>query len=68
MRRGEVARGTKTALVTGASSGIGYCIARQLADLGYDLIVVSENAGRLAAAAESIRRESPGVRVTEHPT
>lgn len=66
MRRGEVAKGTKTALVTGASSGIGYCIARQLADLGYNLIVVSENAARLAEAAGSIRCESPEVKVAEY--
>jgi uncharacterized protein len=39
------------ALVTGASSGIGFELARQFADNGFDLIVNAEDAG-LAAAAQ----------------
>ena len=42
------------ALVTGASSGIGFELARQFADNGFDLIVNAEDAG-LAAAAQQLR-------------
>ena len=38
MSRGEVIVGTKTALVTGASKGIGRCYALQLAALGYNVL------------------------------
>ncbi|MDE5560259.1 MAG: SDR family NAD(P)-dependent oxidoreductase [Bacteroidaceae bacterium] len=41
MRRGEVAKGSRTALVTSASTGIGRCYAEHLAELGYNLISVS---------------------------
>ena len=41
MKRGEVVAGTKTALVTGASKGIGRCYALQLAKLGYNVVMVS---------------------------
>ena len=42
------------ALVTGASSGIGFELARQFADNGFDLIINAEDAG-LAAAAQQLR-------------
>ena len=48
-----------SALVTGASSGMGLEFARQLAGLGYDLLMVSNRDKELAAAAESIRRGFP---------
>src|SRR4051794_38824850 len=50
------------ALVTGASSGIGYELAVELAKRGYDLVVASSGE-RLARAAENFR--SYGHRVTE---
>src|SRR5450830_527450 len=40
---------SRTALVTGASTGLGYAIACGLARTGYDLMVTSRDAGRLDA-------------------
>jgi short-subunit dehydrogenase len=47
----------KTALVTGASSGIGLEFARQLARMGYALAIVSNRGQELADAAEGLRAE-----------
>lgn len=42
------------ALVTGASSGIGFELAKKFAENGYDLIVASSNREKLADAAERL--------------
>jgi short-subunit dehydrogenase len=44
------------AVITGASSGIGYELARQLAARGYDLLIVAEDAGIEEVAAD-LRRD-----------
>lgn len=48
---------TPLAVVTGASSGIGLQLARQLAGAGYDLIVAAQDAGIDDAAAQ-LRQEA----------
>ena len=50
------------AIVTGASSGIGLSLAKELATRGYDLAICSSGQ-RLQAAAEELRGQ--GVQVTE---
>ena len=54
MKRGEVVAGSKTALVTGASKGIGRCYALQLAELGYNIVMVSLAEASLEKTAQEV--------------
>lgn len=54
--------GRRRALVTGASSGIGFELARQFAAAGFDLVINAEDHSRLAEAAGRLRAEGADVR------
>jgi short-subunit dehydrogenase len=56
-------RSSKSAMVTGASSGIGEAYARLLASLGYDLIIVARRYDRLISIAKEME-DKHGVSVT----
>lgn len=50
--------GVKTALVTGASSGIGLALAQQFAEHGYNLILIARHMEGLQAAAKSLQKDN----------
>ena len=56
----------KTALVTGASSGLGIALAEGLAQRGYDLILTARGFDAMEALAERIR-DSHGLDVIVEP-
>ncbi len=45
---------TKTVLITGASSGIGYDVARGFLQKGANVVLNARNADKLSAAAQSL--------------
>ena len=53
----------RTAIVTGASGGVGYEVARQLATHGAHVVLASRDEGRTSQAARSIRATCPGAGV-----
>jgi hypothetical protein len=57
----------RTALVTGASSGIGLEIARVLAETGHDLVVVARSERALSDLGQALRSEY-GASVHSYPT
>lgn len=60
------------ALITGASSGIGYELAKQFACNGYDVIMAADHQGKLIEAAQGVRasawRSEEGARRVETVT
>jgi len=60
------AAGTQTALITGASSGIGEALARCFARDGHSLVLVARSGNKLQALAKSLHSEH-GVRVNVLP-
>ncbi len=53
----------ETVLITGASTGIGFAVARAFLDRGSNLVLNSRNPGRLEAAYESLGRPDNAVLV-----
>ncbi|WKB51992.1 SDR family NAD(P)-dependent oxidoreductase [Eleftheria terrae] len=53
----------KTALVTGATAGIGLAIAKRLAQEGAAVAITGRQAGKLEAAVRQIRAAAPGAMV-----
>lgn len=52
------------AVVTGGSTGIGYELARQFAENGYDVLIAAQDAGHLTEAAG--RLSAGGAQITTH--
>lgn len=46
----------KTALITGASSGIGYALAAEFAKDGYDLVLAARGVAKMQALAEELKQ------------
>ncbi|MBO0720352.1 MAG: SDR family oxidoreductase [Blastocatellia bacterium] len=61
--RKETAESRKTALITGASSGIGYELAGLFAKSGHDLVIVARNEQRLDSLAVELAQRF-GINVT----
>ena len=49
----------KYAIVTGASSGIGWCISKELANRGYSIVAVSNQAVQLNKLKSELENSYP---------
>lgn len=61
---GKNNRGRSLAVVTGASSGIGFYLAKECAENGYDLLIAADSA-ELERAAEKLRLFGTNVQTVE---
>ncbi len=57
----------KTAVITGASKGLGKAIAAQFAAIGYDLVVCSRNEVTLYKAVEELYAQYPSISIKARP-
>lgn len=57
-----------TALITGASEGIGKAIAEKFARHNYNLVLAARHGDRLAATATELRQRTPAISVLTVPT
>jgi NAD(P)-dependent dehydrogenase (short-subunit alcohol dehydrogenase family) len=55
-----------TALVTGASRGLGFENAQGLAALGYDIVMIAKDQSRLSLAQQSLQRHHPDQHFTTY--
>lgn len=55
----------KTAIITGASSGLGLASAHALAEQGMNLVLIARGEQRLLQAAEDLRQKFPDVQINE---
>jgi NAD(P)-dependent dehydrogenase (short-subunit alcohol dehydrogenase family) len=54
---------TRRAFVSGSTQGIGYAIAKALADEGAEVVLNGRDAARVEESVQRMRRESPGAKV-----
>lgn len=57
---------TRSMLITGASSGIGAAVARELAHQGWNLALSARRAEELEALAKEIRQQHPALKISVH--
>ncbi len=55
-----------TAIVTGASRGLGFENAKELAALGYDIVMIAKDQSRLSLAQQSLQRHHPNQHFTTY--
>jgi NAD(P)-dependent dehydrogenase (short-subunit alcohol dehydrogenase family) len=55
-----------TAIVTGASRGLGFENAKGLAALGYDIVMIAKDQSRLSLAQQSLQRHHPNQQFTTY--
>lgn len=56
LKNNTMSQNTKYALITGATSGIGYELAKLFAKDQYNLIIVARNAGELSRTSEELKK------------